>query len=136
MIYHIFKRLIDILVALFGLVLISPLFILIAILVKSTSKGSIVYSHERIGKDGKVFYIHKFRTMVYNARDLQKKGVKDSELITSIGWFLRKTFLDETLQLWDVFVGNMSLIGPRPIDRKSTRLNSSHIPLSRMPSSA
>ena len=113
----ILKRLIDICDSLFGLVILSPLFIIIAISIKLTSEGPVIFKQERLGKDGKVFKIYKFRTMVVNAENigdgLTVKSESDSR-ITKVGRILRKTSLDELPQLINVLIGQMSLVGPRP----------------------
>lgn len=109
------KRLFDLFFASLGLVLLSPLFLLIALWIKWDSPGSIFFRQERIGQYGKTFRIHKFRTMV---TDAESKGMqitvgKDSR-ITRCGAFLRRYKLDELPQLIDVVIGTMSLVGPRP----------------------
>jgi len=109
------KRLIDVIVAVLALVLLSPLFIVLAVGVKLSSPGPIFYSHERIGRYGKPFMIYKFRSMF---RDAEKDGpalssTNDSR-ITPIGMFMRKTRLDELPQFYNVLTGDMSLVGPRP----------------------
>jgi len=119
--YHIFKRIIDILISLIGILVLSPLFLVLAIWIKLTSKGPVVYKHTRIGKDGKPFEIYKFRSMFVGARNLQKERIRREEVITSSGRFIRKTFLDELLQLFNVLKGDMSLVGPRPFDRENFR---------------
>ena len=115
-IYHIIKRSLDIIVSFIGITALMPVFIIISIWIKSTSKGPIIYEHTRIGKDGIPFKIYKFRTMIVGARDLQQKGFPEEKLITSAGKFLRKSFLDETAQLLNILKGDMSLVGPRPKD--------------------
>ena len=117
MLYHIIKRIIDVVVSLIGVVILIPLFIVLAIWIKLTSKGPVIFKQKRLGKDRKPFIIYKFRSMIIGASDLQKKGVPDKELITSSGRFMRKTFFDETAQLFNVLKGDMSLIGPRPTGR-------------------
>jgi lipopolysaccharide/colanic/teichoic acid biosynthesis glycosyltransferase len=109
------KRVFDIICSGCGLVILSPLFVIIGLIIKFTSPGSIFFRQQRVGLNGKLFYMHKFRTMI---ADAEKKGPKitigrDSR-ITRIGYILRKTKLDELPQLIDVFIGNMSLVGPRP----------------------
>jgi len=118
-VYHIFKRAIDILVSLIIILILSPLLLLLSIWVKTSSKGPIIYKHIRIGKNGKHFEVCKFRSMIVGARDLQKRGVPDERLITSAGSFMRKTFLDELPQLFNVLKGDISLIGPRPLDKEA-----------------
>ena len=107
-----------------------PLFIVLAILVKLDSKGPIFFSHKRIGKNGKIIGIYKFRSMVSNSEEIfknfteeQKKEFEknfkldDDPRITKIGGFLRKTSLDELPQLLNIIKGDMSVVGPRPIVR-------------------
>jgi lipopolysaccharide/colanic/teichoic acid biosynthesis glycosyltransferase len=99
------------------MVIVFPIFIIIALSVKLTSKGPIFFKQERLGKNGRVFKIIKFRTMVVNAEKmgdgLKVKNESDNR-ITKVGKFLRATSLDELPQLWNVLVGDMSLVGPRP----------------------
>ena len=125
-----YKRFFDLIVTTFGLVLLSPLFILIGILIKLSSKGPIFYSQERIGKDGVPFKFYKFRSMKVDLTgeekrekqmiDFMKNGDEPSEKIinvdrvTKIGKFIRKTSIDELPQLFNVIKGDMSLVGPRP----------------------
>lgn len=106
--------------------LISPIMLLIAILIKLTSKGPVIFKQERVGLRGRKFYIYKFRTMVYNAEELKEKlitlnesdgpafKIKKDPRITPVGRILRKTALDELPQFFNVLRGEMSLIGPRP----------------------
>jgi exopolysaccharide biosynthesis polyprenyl glycosylphosphotransferase len=109
------KQLIDYIVSLTALILFSPLFIFLAIGIRATSKGSIFYSHERIGKFGKPFTLYKFRSMYVNA---EKNGPslssKNDNRITPFGKFMRKSKLDELPNFWNVLKGDMSLVGPRP----------------------
>lgn len=109
------KRFCDIIVSLFGLICLSPVFLIIAIKQKLSSKGPIFFTQERIGKHGKPFKIIKFRTMVVDAEEdgpaLAKNG---DDRLTKFGKFLREHHLDELPQLWNVFVGDMSLVGYRP----------------------
>ena len=111
------KRLIDFFGSLIGSIIISPILIIIALLIKLTSKGPVFFKQERLGKDGKTFKILKFRTMVVNAEKigdgLSVKSENDNR-ITKIGKFLRATSLDELPQLFNVVLGQMSLVGPRP----------------------
>ncbi len=109
------KRLIDFTLALIGLLLLSPVFLLIAILIKREDGGSVFFRQIRIGQSGKPFKIYKFRTMVENAEELGAKVTKeDDPRITEIGKFLRKYKIDELPQLINVLKGEMSLVGPRP----------------------
>jgi len=114
MIYKGFKRTMDFLISLVGVILLLPLFIIIAILIKLTSKGPIIFKQERIGKNGKVFKIYKFRSMIVGA---EKEGVyetKKDKRVTKIGRFIRKTSIDELPQFFNIIKGDMSIIGPRP----------------------
>lgn len=111
------KRLVDICGSLFGLILLAPLFLAIAAAIKLTSPGPVFFLQERLGKDGKVFQMMKFRTMVVGAEQmgdgLKVKNNQDQR-ITKIGKGLRVTSLDELPQLYHVLCGTMSLVGPRP----------------------
>lgn len=112
-----FKRCIDFFGSCIGIIILSPLFIVIAVLIKISSEGSVFFFQERLGKDGKTFKIMKFRTMIVNAEYIGD-GLKVKEgsdpRITKIGRFLRKTSLDELPQLFNTLGGSMSLVGPRP----------------------
>ena len=109
------KRVFDIMVSLLAMILLSPLMAYVAFRVRISSKGPIIYSQERVGYKGKKFYIHKFRSMY---EDSEKNGPmlssKNDPRITPWGRIMRKWRLDELPQLWNVFKGEMSLIGPRP----------------------
>nr|WP_282580104.1 sugar transferase [Natroniella sulfidigena] len=114
--WMIIKRVVDFIGSLFGLIILFPLFILIGVAIKLDSKGPIFFKQDRLGKDGQVFKIYKFRTMVQNAED-KGSGLftsKGDPRITKVGKFLRKTSLDELPQLINVIKGEMSLVGPRP----------------------
>jgi lipopolysaccharide/colanic/teichoic acid biosynthesis glycosyltransferase len=109
------KRWYDIFFAFTGLLLLSPLFSLIALFVKLSDGGPVFFLQRRIGLGGKPFWIWKFRTMVVNAEKLGASLTRDRDpRITPSGRFLRKTKLDELPQLWNVLKGEMSLVGPRP----------------------
>ena len=124
--YEAIKRLIDITCSFVGILVLSPLFIIIAIIVKFTSKGPVFFSQKRVGRNGKEFDMYKFRSMVVNAEELKEKlaaqnemsgpmfKMKDDPRVTKVGKFIRKTSLDELPQLWNVLKGDMSLVGPRP----------------------
>lgn len=109
-----FKRLFDLVSCGIGILLISPLLMTIAALVKLTSKGPIFYGQVRMGVDGQEFKMWKFRSMVTGKANKEGWTVKNDPRVTPIGKFLRKTSLDELPQLWNVIVGDMSLVGPRP----------------------
>ena len=117
------NRLCDILFSLFGIVILLPVFILISILVGVSSRGGIFYRQIRVGKNNKDFALFKFRSMKVGAdKDgLLTVGNKDSR-ITKVGVFLRKYKLDELPQLFNVLIGEMSLVGPRPEVRKYVEL--------------
>ena len=110
------KRLIDILLSFIGLVLLAVPFVIIAVAIKLDSKGPIFFRQERVGKDGRLFKVWKFRTMVVGAvqQGLGYNIAKDDLRITRIGSTLRNWGLDELPQLINVFIGEMSLVGPRP----------------------
>ena len=110
------KRLFDILGSMAGLILLAPLFAIVAILITMDSPGSVFFRQERIGKNGKPFYPFKFRTMVEGAvnKGLGINVSENDDRITRIGGFLRKWGIDEFPQLINVLKGEMSLVGPRP----------------------
>ena len=109
-----FKRIIDVVISILAIILLSWLYLIIALLIKCTSKGPVLFKQDRIGKDGKVFKILKFRSMRVGA---EKSGVysdKKDPRVTTIGRFIRATSIDELPQLFNLLKGDMSLIGPRP----------------------
>ncbi|WML36792.1 sugar transferase [Clostridium sp. OS1-26] len=124
--YYITKRVVDFLGALFGIIALSPLIIITAIAVKLDSKGPIFFAQKRVGQNGRIFYMYKFRSMVTNAEELLHKlkdknemtgpmfKMKNDPRITRVGKFIRKTSIDELPQLFNVLKGEMSLVGPRP----------------------
>lgn len=113
------KRSFDIFFSFFGLILLSPLFLIIAVLVKAESKGPVIYRQTRVGKNGMDFEVLKFRSMRpgSESKGLLTVGGKDSR-ITKTGYFIRKYKLDELPQLINVLKGEMSIVGPRPEVRK------------------
>lgn len=115
-IYLPFKRVFDIFLSFLAIVVFSPLYIVLAILVKCSSKGPIFFKQERIGKNKKHFKILKFRTMrIDTPKDVPTHLLENPErYITGIGKFLRKTSLDEIPQAFNIFIGQMSVVGPRP----------------------
>lgn len=127
--YLFIKRLIDIIGSLVGIILFSPVFLSVAIAIKiEDPKGSIIFSHKRVGMYGKLFPCYKFRSMFANAEELKKNfteeqkkeyaetfKLKDDPRITRVGKFIRKTSLDEIPQLFNILKGDMSIVGPRPI---------------------
>jgi len=111
------KRLVDIVASFLGLFILSPLFLIVAIGIKFTSKGPVLFKQKRLGKNGETFEILKFRTMIVNAEYIGEGLRVSSESdprITGIGRILRATSLDELPNLINVLVGSMSLVGPRP----------------------
>lgn len=111
---NIIKPIIDFLIALVGLIVLSPLLILVIILLTLANKGNPFFYQKRPGKDEKIFKIVKFRTMT-NERDSNGNLLPDAERLTGVGKFVRKTSIDEIPQLVNVLMGDMSLIGPRPL---------------------
>lgn len=116
-------RVFDIVFSGIGLILLSPLFLIVYILIRLESKGGGFYAQKRIGKDGKPFKLYKFRSMRTGADkgSLITVGGHDPR-ITKMGYFIRKYKIDELPQLWNVFIGDMSLVGPRPEVERYTRL--------------
>lgn len=116
MLYYKIKRIVDIVLSAVGLIILSPILFMIAIIIKIDSKGPVLFIQNRVGKDKKIFKMIKFRTM----RDKAPKEVPTHMLtnpemhITKVGKFLRKTSLDELPQIWNILIGDMSIIGPRP----------------------
>lgn len=124
--YCFIKRTMDIFGSSIGLIILSPLLLIIAITVKIESKGPLIFAQERVGLNGKMFKMYKFRSMVVNAEELKSKlheqnemdgpmfKMKEDPRVTKVGKFIRKTSLDELPQLVNVLKGEMSLVGPRP----------------------
>lgn len=126
-VYMFCKRAMDIIGSLVGLILLSPLLLIIAIAIKiENPKGSVFFSQQRCGKDNKLFQMYKFRSMVSNAEELLEELMEHNEMdgpvfkikedprITKIGKFIRKTSVDELPQLFNILKGDMSIVGPRP----------------------
>ena len=126
--YLFLKRIIDFTASLIGIILLSPVFLIISIMIKFDSKGPIVFGHIRKGLHGKDIRVYKFRTMYENSKEIfdnfteeQKKEfyinfkLDNDPRITKLGHFLRKTSLDELPQLFNILKGDMSIVGPRPI---------------------
>ena len=127
--FVLFKRLFDLFVASIALILLSPLLLIITILIKFDSSGPALFEQDRIGKDGKIFKMWKFRTMRNNAEIETGPVWADEEdpRVTSLGQFLRRAHLDELPQLINVFKGEMSLIGPRPERPEFLEMINGHI---------
>jgi lipopolysaccharide/colanic/teichoic acid biosynthesis glycosyltransferase len=109
------KRFIDITISLLALILLAPVFLILAVVIKLTSRGPVFYKGRRVGRGGEIFLMHKFRSMVVNAdqigTDLTPHG---DPRVTKVGRFLRRTKVDEIPQIIDILRGKMSLVGPRP----------------------
>ena len=134
-VYDFVKRFADIICSAIAIILLSPFFIIISIAIKATSKGPVIFVHNRVGKNGKKIGIYKFRSMVMNAEELIEKftpeqkeefkknfKLKNDPRITKIGKFLRKTSLDELPQLFNILKGDLSIVGPRPIMEVETKI--------------
>ncbi|MBU3133153.1 sugar transferase [Clostridium gasigenes] len=126
--YNFIKRVADFIASCIGLIVLSPVFLIVSILIGIDSKGPIIFGHDRVGMNGKKFKAYKFRSMVPNAKEVfdnftqeQKHEfekhfkLENDPRITKIGEFLRKTSLDELPQLFNIIKGEMSVVGPRPI---------------------
>jgi len=124
--YFILKRCIDILGALIGIIILSPIMLITIIAIRLNSKGAVIFAQERVGLNEKMFKMYKFRSMVNNAEELKEDLMTDNEMtgpmfkikedprVTSVGRFIRKTSIDELPQLFNILKGDMSLVGPRP----------------------
>jgi len=108
------KRLFDFCCSLFGLIILSPLLILISLIIKITSRGPVLFFQTRVGKDGNDFVLVKFRSMIVNHNLRSTVTTRGDSRITKVGAILRKYKLDELPELWNVLKGEMSLVGPRP----------------------
>ncbi len=110
------KRIVDIAGALFGIIITSPVMLVVAVLVKLTSPGPIIFKQERVGLHNKSFYMYKFRSMAVQSSKEEKKAwtVRNDPRVTAVGKVLRRTSLDELPQLFNILKGDMSLVGPRP----------------------
>ena len=124
--YEFLKRLMYIICSMSALIVLAPILIVVAILIKIESKGPVIFSQERVGINNKKFKMYKFRSMVVNAEDMKEKlekqnerkgpmfKIKNDPRITKIGRFIRKTSIDELPQLINILKGEMSIVGPRP----------------------
>lgn len=112
----VFKRILDVILSFFGLVILSPVFVMLSIWIIIDDPGPVLFTQKRIGKDKQYFKLHKFRSMKMSTpHDKPTHMLENPEqYITQSGRFLRKHSLDELPQIWDIFIGNMSVIGPRP----------------------
>lgn len=130
-VYNLIKRVADVIIALFAIIVLSPVFLLVALIIKRDSKGKVIFGHERIGKNMEKIKVYKFRTMYENSEEIFNNFTEDQKReyyinfkldndprITRVGNFLRKTSLDELPQLVNILKGDMSIVGPRPIVEK------------------
>jgi lipopolysaccharide/colanic/teichoic acid biosynthesis glycosyltransferase len=125
-VYRFLKRTMDVVASIIGLIILSPVFLIVSLAIKAEDRGPIFYSQKRLGKGQRPFKMHKFRSMVVNADEKLEKLLEQNEVegamfkmkedprITKVGRFTRKHSLDELPQLWNVLRGEMSLVGPRP----------------------
>ena len=114
-IFDLYQRILDIILSLIGLIIGIPLMLIFGIFIKIEDKGPMTYKQERVGKNGRVFYIYKLRSMRTDAEKFGAKWAdKDDPRITKVGKFIRKTRIDELPQLFNILKGDMSIIGPRP----------------------
>ncbi len=125
-VYFVVKRLADIFLSVLGIIFLSPIMLITAIAIKIESEGPVIFSQQRVGKNGKLFKMYKFRSMVADAEKLKEKLMDQNEMsgpmfkmtddprITRVGKIIRKTSIDELPQLFNVIKGDMSLVGPRP----------------------
>lgn len=110
------KRIFDFTVSLLMLIILSPVFLIVSILILFDAGAPVIFKQYRVGKDNKLFYVYKFRTMKNNTRNTSTDDLKEAESrITKSGRILRKTSLDELPQLFNILIGNMSFVGPRPL---------------------
>ncbi|MEF9991800.1 MAG: sugar transferase [Peptostreptococcaceae bacterium] len=122
-IYNAIKRLIDILMSLLGIIILSPIFLITAIIIKLESKGPIIFRQLRAGKNSEPFYIYKFRSMRIDAPNKSTNDFIDAnQFITKVGKYIRKTSIDELPQLFNILKGDMSIVGPRPVILKEKEL--------------
>ena len=126
--YLIFKKIMNFIISFIALVTLSPILLIISLIIKIDSEGPVIYKHYRLGKNGKVIGVYKFRTMVKNADEVFRNFTKEQKeeyekffklendpRITRVGDFLRKTSLDKLPQILNILKGEMSIIGPRPV---------------------
>ncbi len=116
------KRIFDIIFSFMTLILLSPLLLIISVIIKITSEGPAFYKSKRAGKDGKEFYMYKFRSMVNNASEIGPTVThQDDSRITGLGKFIRRTKIDEFPNLINVLKGDMSIVGPRPLKAETAK---------------
>ena len=114
-----FKRIFDIFFAMIAITLLSPLFLFISLAIKYEDRGSVIYWSNRVGREKRIFRMPKFRTMLIDSPQVATHLLENPNvLITKVGFFLRRYSIDELPQLWSILIGDMSLVGPRPIVEK------------------
>ena len=134
-VYDFLKRIFDIICSSAALIILSPVFLILAAAIKTTDKGPVFFAHRRVGKDGKPLNIYKFRSMVTNAEDLIKQFTPEQKAeyernfklendprVTKVGKFMRRTSLDELPQLFNILKGDISIVGPRPVTEVETEI--------------
>ena len=134
-VYDFLKRIFDIICSSVALIILSPVFLILAAAIKTTDKGPVFFAHRRVGKDGKPLNIYKFRSMVTNAEDLIKQFTPEQKAeyernfklendprVTKVGKFMRRTSLDELPQLFNILKGDISIVGPRPVMEVETEI--------------
>lgn len=134
-VYDFFKRIFDIICSSVALIILSPVFLILTVAIKTTDKGPVFFTHRRVGKGGKPLNIYKFRSMVTNAEDLIKQftpeqkaeyernfKLEDDPRVTKVGKFMRRTSLDELPQLFNILKGDLSIVGPRPVMEVETEI--------------
>ena len=127
-VYDFFKRIFDIICSSAALIILSPVFLILTVAIKTTDKGPVFFTHRRVGKDGKPLNIYKFRSMVTNAEDLikqftpEQKAEYERNFKLEDGKFMRRTSLDELPQLFNILKGDLSIVGPRPVMEVETEI--------------
>ena len=130
-VYDFFKRIFDIICSSAALIILSPVFLILTVAIKTTDKGPVFFTHRRVGKGGKPLNIYKFRSMVTNAEDLIKQFTPEQKAeyernfkprVTKVGKFMRRTSLDELPQLFNILKGDLSIVGPRPVMEIETEI--------------
>ncbi len=113
---RVWKRIFDLILSFFGLVILSPIFLILSIAIVIDDPGPILFTQKRVGQNKRYFKLHKFRSMKMSTPHDRPTHMLDNpdQYITSVGRFIRAHSLDELPQIWDIFIGNMSIIGPRP----------------------
>ena len=124
------KRLLDILISLFLIVILSPLMLIIAALIKIEDHGPVLFEQKRVGAGGRIFNIYKFRSMIVNAEadGKPRPAVENDSRITKVGRIIRKTRIDELPQLFNILKGDISMVGPRPERVEHVKLYTKEIP--------